>query len=124
VLESKHYLDLMCLSLSFFFNCSFFIAYPWRHNVLQGPTVSALDSTECDHERTIVISGVSKSFSMTGWRVGWMRSTPRVAAVAQKLQEAFVSCGVPFAQRGALAAVQGPREVIDDMVAACVVPPT
>lgn len=39
---------------------------------------------------------------MTGFRVGYMRAAPELVGVAVKVQEAFVSCGVPFAQLGAV----------------------
>ena len=48
-----------------------------------------------------VVSGVSKAFAATGWRVGWLVGAPALVATASKLQEATIGCGVPFAQAGA-----------------------
>jgi aspartate/methionine/tyrosine aminotransferase len=53
-----------------------------------------------------VVSGVSKSYAMTGYRVGWARCSPQMARCVSKLQEPVVSCGVPFAQAGAVAALR------------------
>lgn len=52
---------------------------------------------------------------MTGFRVGWLRASERIIDVGIKLQEPFVSCGVAFAQRGAVAALRGPSEATDTM---------
>lgn len=52
-------------------------------------------------DHVLLIGGASKSFSMTGFRVGWLRATQDIVEQAKKCQEAFTSCGVPFAQAGA-----------------------
>ncbi|NLT56433.1 MAG: pyridoxal phosphate-dependent aminotransferase [Actinomycetales bacterium] len=58
-------------------------------------------------ERTIVVNGVAKSFSMTGWRVGWLIGPPRVADAAERLQSHLTSHVAHVSQRAALAAVSG-----------------
>lgn len=47
-----------------------------------------------------VVNGVSKSYSMTGFRVGWTRCSSSMAEALTKLQEPLVSSGVPFTQAG------------------------
>eukprot|EP00038_Savillea_parva_P021687 m.35807 g.35807 ORF g.35807 m.35807 type:complete len:439 (+) comp5328_c0_seq1:1-1317(+) len=79
------------------------------------PAPSVMDSQNFDDARAMVISGVSKAYSMTGFRVGWLRASERIIDVGIKLQEPFVSCGVAFAQRGAVAALRGPSEATDTM---------
>ena len=71
----------------------------------RGPAPSIL---HCEHdpEATMVVSGVSKRFAMTGFRVGWLRAHESVARVATKLQEPFVSCGAPFSQAAAAEALR------------------
>jgi aspartate aminotransferase len=75
-----------------------------------------------DPERTVVVSGVSKAWAMTGFRVGWLVTRNRALAEAcAKLAEASISCGVPFAQHGALVALTCRDEIpgqVADMVAA------
>eukprot|EP00048_Salpingoeca_helianthica_P021248 m.11265 g.11265 ORF g.11265 m.11265 type:complete len:388 (+) comp5756_c0_seq1:17-1180(+) len=66
-------------------------------------------------ERVIVVSGMSKNYSMTGFRVGFTRASPEYIQLAGKLQEPVVSCGVGFAQAAAAAALDGPQ---DDVAAA------
>ena len=69
-------------------------------------------------ERALIVSGVSKSYAMTGFRVGFTRASESYVALATKLQEPIVSCGTTFAQMAAAAALDGPQECVAEMVAA------
>jgi aspartate/methionine/tyrosine aminotransferase len=69
-------------------------------------------------ERCVVIHGVSKSYSMTGYRIGFSRAPRAYTQIAAKMQEPFVSCGTPFSQLGALAALEGPQDCVAEMTAA------
>lgn len=60
----------------------------------------------------------SKSFAMTGIRVGYLVCPPAVAPVAAKLQEALIACVNAPAQAAALAALEGGHEHLDEMKAA------
>jgi aspartate aminotransferase len=66
-------------------------------------------------ERTITINGVSKGFAMTGWRVGYAAAPEPVARAIAKVQGTFTAGGNAFAQAGALAAITGPRDEVDQM---------
>jgi aspartate/methionine/tyrosine aminotransferase len=61
-------------------------------------------------DRSIVINGVSKTFAMTGWRVGWMIGPKDVIAAATNLQSHATSNAANVSQRAALAAVSGALE--------------
>lgn len=74
--------------------------------------------TEHDLELTLVASGVAKAFSMTGFRVGWLHGPPALIGVAAKMAEVFLSCGVPFAQAAAEAALRGPQQCVAEMAKA------
>ncbi len=78
--------------------------------VFDGNHVSAL-SYDTD-ERSIIVSGVSKSYAMTGYRVGFTRARPDYIQVASKIQEPFVSCGSGFSQLAAADALNGPQECV------------
>ena len=69
-------------------------------------------------ERTIVLDGFSKTWSMTGWRLGYAVAPPDIAAAFEKLMTNSNSCAVNFVQHAALAALEGPMDVVDAMVAA------
>jgi len=57
------------------------------------------------YERTIVVNGVSKSFSMTGWRIGYLAADKRIADACEKLQGQFTSGANSVAQHAAVAAL-------------------
>lgn len=67
-------------------------------------------------ERTIVANSFSKSYAMTGWRVGYIASVNRLIANTIKLHELEASCTNVPAQYGAIAALRGDQSVINDMV--------
>ena len=58
-------------------------------------------------ERCVVINAVSKTYAMTGWRVGWMIAPPDVAAAAINLQSHTTSNVSNVSQAAALAALTG-----------------
>lgn len=57
------------------------------------------------YERSIVINGVSKSFAMTGWRIGYSASSAEIAKACDKIQGQITSGTNAIAQRAALAAL-------------------
>ena len=59
-------------------------------------------------ERCVVVQGVSKTYSMTGWRIGWTASSGELAKAMGKLQSQSTSNPTSFAQAGAVAALEGP----------------
>ena len=63
-----------------------------------------------------VISGVSKSFAMTGFRIGWTRCSPELKDCITKIQEPIVSCSTAFAQVGAAAALKNSEYYMNSMV--------
>jgi aspartate/methionine/tyrosine aminotransferase len=68
-----------------------------------------------EDERTLIISGMSKSYAMTGYRVGFTRARPDYVELATKLQEPFISCGTGFSQLAAVAGLEGPQNCVDEM---------
>ncbi len=83
--------------------------------VFEGEMVA---SAPYDRDRTIAIGGCSKSYAMTGWRIGWAVAPPHVITLAGKVLEALVSCASDVSQHAALAALVGPQTVVDSMRAA------
>jgi aspartate aminotransferase len=67
-------------------------------------------------ERTITVSGCSKSYAMTGWRIGWIVAPKDLFVDIKKLQEHSITCATSFAQYGALAALTGPQKSVADMI--------
>lgn len=81
--------------------------------VFDGNHASALP--HASNDRCIMIHGVSKSYAMTGFRVGFLRATPEFVVQGAKLQEALVSCGTASSQSAALAALEGPQDCVAAM---------
>jgi aspartate aminotransferase len=67
-------------------------------------------------ERTITVNGVSKSYAMTGWRIGWTLSPPEVATAMADLQSQETSNPSSISQYAAVAALEGPQECVDTML--------
>ena len=57
-------------------------------------------------ERTLVIDSCSKTYAMTGWRVGWIAGPREIVTNLPKLQENFCSCVPAFVQHGAACALR------------------
>ncbi|WP_246019667.1 pyridoxal phosphate-dependent aminotransferase [Bacilliculturomica massiliensis] len=76
-------------------------------------SIASLDGMK---DRTILIHGVSKSYSMTGWRIGFAISSNKefISAMIRVLQYT-VTCANSFAQYGAEAAMRGPQDCVEDM---------
>ncbi len=68
-------------------------------------------------ERTIVVNGFSKAYSMTGWRLGYTASPRALAGSMMRVHQYVTTCAVPFAQAGGVAALQGPQDRVAAMVA-------
>ncbi len=74
----------------------------YENLVYEGEQISIGSLSKETLERTITICGFSKSFSMTGWRVGYMAATRAIAEAAVNLQDQVTSGATTFAQAGAL----------------------
>jgi aspartate/methionine/tyrosine aminotransferase len=68
-------------------------------------------------ERTIILDGFSKTYAMTGWRMGYGVMPPELAKHVARLVTNSVSCTPPFVQRAGLAAFSGAGEASAAMVA-------
>ena len=64
---------------------------------------------------TVTVNGFSKSYSMTGWRLGYLAAPESIAKAVDNIQSHTTSNPTTFAQYGALAALQAPQEFVEDM---------
>lgn len=80
-----------------------------------GAAPSFLDITGPE-DRVIVAHSFSKSFLMTGWRLGWLVLPPSMTQALGKLIEFNTSCAPVFVQRGAIAALRHADEVTPALV--------
>ncbi len=68
-------------------------------------------------DRTIILDGFSKSYAMTGWRLGYGILPEELVLPVVKLAVNSVSCAATFSQRAGIAALDGPQEEVQSMVA-------
>lgn len=67
-------------------------------------------------ERTIILDGFSKTFAMTGWRMGFGVMPSDLVPAISRLVTNSVSCTPPFIQRAGIEALTGPRDQVDAMM--------
>ena len=70
------------------------------------------------YDRTIVLNGVSKAYSMTGWRIGYAGGPAKLIGAMKKIQSQSTSNPCSIAQKAAQAALEGPQECVGGMVKA------
>ncbi len=68
-------------------------------------------------ERTIILDGFSKTYAMTGWRLGYGVMRKDLAAEITNLQINSNSCTAAFTQMAGIEALKGPQDAVDQMVA-------
>jgi aspartate aminotransferase len=66
-------------------------------------------------DRTIIISGVSKAYAMTGWRIGWTLAPKELTAAMDNLQSQETSNPCSISQYAAVAALHGPQDCVETM---------
>lgn len=69
-------------------------------------------------ERTLTLNALSKTYSMTGWRVGWITGPADLMAQVKQLKAASTGPNSIVAQHAGVAALTGPQEPVDEMRAA------
>ncbi len=66
-------------------------------------------------DRTVTINGCSKSYAMTGWRIGYCAAPKALAASMSNIQDQVTSNATSFAQKGAVVALQMPDDDVSAM---------
>ncbi len=86
--------------------------------VLYDGTFSSILSIPGMVERAILLDGFSKTYSMTGWRLGWGVMPPDLAVHVARLQTNSTSCVAGFVQYAGIEALTGPQDSVGKMVQA------
>ena len=66
-------------------------------------------------DRVLTVDSCSKTFAMTGWRLGWLAGPAEVVGQATKIHESTTACASTISQRAAIAALTGPQEPFERM---------
>ncbi len=91
----------------------------YEHILWPGKTfVNILNACPDLYERTLVLNGVSKAYSMTGWRIGYAGGPADIIKAMKKIQSQSTSNPCSISQYAAEAALNGPQDCIAEMLTA------
>jgi aspartate aminotransferase len=91
----------------------------YEHIIWTGkPFVNILNVCPELYNRTLVLNGVSKAYSMTGWRIGYAAGPADIIKAMKKVQSQSTSNPCSISQAAAEAALNGPQECIGEMLTA------
>lgn len=85
-----------------------------RYDTEGNPHIAAIEPALRD--RTVVVNGVSKTYAMTGWRIGYAAGPSDIIAAMDTLQSQSTSCASSVSQAAALAALQGHQGSVAEAV--------
>ncbi|WP_115862638.1 pyridoxal phosphate-dependent aminotransferase [Halorussus litoreus] len=88
----------------------------YEHIVFEGEHRSPMEFAESDN--VVVVNACSKTYSMTGWRLGWVAASERRIERMLRVHQYVQACASAPAQFAAEAALSGPQDPVDEMVAA------
>ncbi len=89
----------------------------YEHLIYDGQAFASLASWPELFGRTLSINGVSKSYSMTGWRIGWAAGPEKIIAAMRKIQGQSTTNASSIGQWAAVAALEGDQSFLQDWVA-------
>lgn len=79
---------------------------------LAAPSIAQIDGML---ERTVIVDGFSKTYSMTGWRLGYMIAPPQLAERLELLITHATGCTATFTQFAGMEALNGPQDFVEQM---------
>ena len=89
----------------------------YEYMTFDHPHVSLLNLFPTLRDRFIYVNGLSKSFAMTGWRVGYMAGPKEVASMVRNLQSHSSTCIPPFIEDAAILALKSGKDLMTDEIA-------
>ncbi|MQA60410.1 MAG: aminotransferase class I/II-fold pyridoxal phosphate-dependent enzyme [Actinophytocola sp.] len=88
----------------------------YEHLVYDGVRAESISAVVPElADTTVILNGVAKTYSMTGWRVGWMAGPADVIKAASSYQSHLCGNVANVSQRAALAAIAGPLDAVEEM---------
>jgi aspartate/methionine/tyrosine aminotransferase len=84
--------------------------------VYDGLEIRSIASLEGMKERTIMINGFSKTYAMTGWRLGYAYANKDIIEAMDRIQQSTTTCPASFVQKAGVAALKGPQDFVEEMI--------
>lgn len=88
----------------------------YAHLTFDGPPQPLQRLRDQIGDLLVVLGTSSKSYCMTGWRIGWLLGPKPLADAATALISHSTQCPTSFAQQGAVAALRGPQQFVKDLL--------
>jgi aspartate/methionine/tyrosine aminotransferase len=88
----------------------------YGHLVYDGSAVPSIASLPGMMARTIIVDGFSKTYAMTGWRLGYMIMDEKLAGRVELLLTHSIGCTATFTQFAGIEALTGPQDQVEAMV--------
>jgi aminotransferase len=88
----------------------------YKHILFDDQNYTSISSFDGMKQRTVIIDSLSKTYAMTGWRIGYAASTKVIINSITKLQENVSACVTMPSQYAAIEAMSGPQEHLEYMV--------
>lgn len=88
----------------------------YEHIIWSQPFANILNACPELYDRTIVLNGVSKAYSMTGWRIGYAAGPAVLIEAMKTIQSQSTSNPCSIAQKAAVAALNGSQDTVKEMV--------
>jgi len=86
--------------------------------IFTGKSLSPASLSPSAKKITLTINGVSKTYSMTGWRIGYVAGSKEIIQAMSRIQSQSVSCPSSISQKAALEALKGGEKEVLEMVSA------
>ncbi|KTD61201.1 pyridoxal phosphate-dependent aminotransferase [Legionella spiritensis] len=90
----------------------------YEHIIWSQPFANILNACPALYDRTVVLNGVSKAYSMTGWRIGYAAGPALLINAMKTIQSQSTSNPCSIAQKASVAALNGGNEAVEMMVKA------
>lgn len=88
----------------------------YTHLVYDGAAAASIAEVDGMLERSVIVDGFSKTYSMTGWRLGYMIAPPALADRLELLLTHATGCTAAFTQYAGMEALTGPQDFVEQMV--------
>ena len=111
IIEKKE-IDKLVQNLEDFPNVYIFSDEIYSKIIFNNNKISSLIENEQLAKKLIILNGLSKSFAMTGWRIGWGIFPEHLIDLAEKFATNLYSCVNNFTQYAAISAITGPQKSV------------